>query len=91
MKNGEVVSIDGTHLGHNLPDRNGNRYCINLVSISGNKIVAKKADATATATTTTTTLAAENVTQDAAKAQLTSVSSEQPTATPLNEVYNISN
>ena len=42
LKNGEVVSVDGTHLGHNLPDRNGNRYCINLVSISGNpKTVAK--------------------------------------------------
>ena len=23
-----VVSVDGTHLGHNLPDRHGNRYCI---------------------------------------------------------------
>lgn len=32
---GETVSVDGTHLGHNLPDRNGNRYCINLVSIAG--------------------------------------------------------
>jgi len=32
---GETVSIDGTHLGHNLPDRKGNRYCINLVSIAG--------------------------------------------------------
>jgi peptide methionine sulfoxide reductase MsrB len=29
------VSVDGTHLGHNLPDRRGNRYCINLVSIAG--------------------------------------------------------
>lgn len=28
---GETVSVDGTHLGHNLPDRKGNRYCINLV------------------------------------------------------------
>ncbi len=28
---GETVSVDGTHLGHNLPDRRGNRYCINLV------------------------------------------------------------
>ena len=36
LKNsGETVSIDGTHLGHNLPDRRGNRYCINLVSIAG--------------------------------------------------------
>mmetsp|Transcript_23480 Transcript_23480/g.65321 ORF Transcript_23480/g.65321 Transcript_23480/m.65321 type:complete len:119 (+) Transcript_23480:129-485(+) len=35
LKNGECVSVDGTHLGHNLPDRNGNRYCINLVSIAG--------------------------------------------------------
>ena len=33
---GEVVSVDGTHLGHNLPDRSGNRYCINLVSVAGN-------------------------------------------------------
>ena len=35
LKNGEVVSVDGTHLGHNLPDEKGNRYCINLVSIAG--------------------------------------------------------
>ena len=61
LKNsGETVSIDGTHLGHNLPDSKvrkqdqeadtifsrktlshpsfspqGNRYCINLVSIAG--------------------------------------------------------
>jgi hypothetical protein len=36
LKNGETVSIDGTHLGHNLPDAAGRRYCINLVSIAGN-------------------------------------------------------
>jgi len=35
LKDGESVSVDGTHLGHNLPDRNGNRYCINLVSVAG--------------------------------------------------------
>lgn len=35
LKNGEAVSTVGTHLGHNLPDRNGNRYCINLVSVAG--------------------------------------------------------
>ena len=35
--NGEIVSKDGTHLGHNLPDTKGNRHCINLVSIAGNK------------------------------------------------------
>jgi len=33
---GETVSAAGTHLGHNLPDRTGNRYCINLVCIAGN-------------------------------------------------------
>ena len=27
--------LDGTHLGHNLPDGSGNRYCINLVSVAG--------------------------------------------------------
>lgn len=37
-KSGETVSADGTHLGHNLPDRSGNRYCINLVSIAGNPV-----------------------------------------------------
>ena len=35
LKNGETVSIDGTHLGHNIPDEKGNRYCINILSISG--------------------------------------------------------
>ena len=35
---GETVSVDGTHLGHNLPDRQGNRYCINLVSIAGHAV-----------------------------------------------------
>jgi len=35
LGDGETVSLTGTHLGHNLPDRNGNRYCINLVSIAG--------------------------------------------------------
>jgi peptide methionine sulfoxide reductase MsrB len=36
LKNGEAVSVDGTHLGHNLPDKR-NRYCINLVSVAGSK------------------------------------------------------
>ena len=35
LANGETVSVDGTHLGHNLPDDVGNRYCINLVSVAG--------------------------------------------------------
>jgi len=25
LQNGEAVSTEGTHLGHNLPDRKGNR------------------------------------------------------------------
>eukprot|EP00927_Polykrikos_kofoidii_P058457 TRINITY_DN5298_c0_g2_i1.p1 TRINITY_DN5298_c0_g2~~TRINITY_DN5298_c0_g2_i1.p1 ORF type:complete len:181 (-),score=18.13 TRINITY_DN5298_c0_g2_i1:79-621(-) len=33
---GEVVSSCGTHLGHNLPDQSGNRYCIDLICIAGN-------------------------------------------------------
>lgn len=33
LANGEAVSVDGTHLGHNLPDGRGSRYCINLVSV----------------------------------------------------------
>ena len=35
LPDGEAVSVAGTHLGHNLPDRKGNRYCINLVSVAG--------------------------------------------------------
>ena len=35
LPGGEAVSVDGTHLGHNLPDRKGSRYCINLVSVAG--------------------------------------------------------
>jgi len=35
LPDGETVSVDGTHLGHNLPDAKGNRYCINLVCVAG--------------------------------------------------------
>ena len=35
LEDGETVSVDGTHLGHNLADSQGNRYCINLVSVAG--------------------------------------------------------
>ena len=38
LPDGECVSIDGTHLGHNIPDQKGNRYCINLVSIAGKPV-----------------------------------------------------
>lgn len=36
LPNGETITVDGVHLGHNLPDKKGNRYCINLVCIAGN-------------------------------------------------------
>ena len=32
---GEITSVCGTHLGHNLPDDKGDRYCINLACIAG--------------------------------------------------------
>ena len=35
LSGGETVSINGTHLGHNLPDHDGNRYCINIVCVAG--------------------------------------------------------
>jgi len=41
LPDGETVSLAGTHLGHNLPDDHGSRYCINLVSIAGNHVSAK--------------------------------------------------
>jgi len=38
LSNCETVSLNRTHLGHNLPDSKGSRYCINLVSIAGNPL-----------------------------------------------------
>jgi len=38
LPDGEVVSLYGAHLGHNLPDVTGNRFCINLVSIAGKHV-----------------------------------------------------
>lgn len=43
LSNGETVSVDGTHLGHNLADDKGPRYCINLVSIAGNPTIEEDA------------------------------------------------
>jgi peptide methionine sulfoxide reductase MsrB len=34
LPDGETVSVNGTHLGHNLPDYSGNRYCINIVCVA---------------------------------------------------------
>jgi peptide methionine sulfoxide reductase MsrB len=41
LPGGEAVSLAGTHLGHNLPDSKGNRYCINLVSVAGRPVEEK--------------------------------------------------
>ena len=30
LPDGEVVSTSGTHLGHNIPDEEGHRFCINV-------------------------------------------------------------
>lgn len=35
LSDGECVSVDGTHLGHNIPDHKGARFCINLVCVAG--------------------------------------------------------
>eukprot|EP00178_Gracilaria_changii_P021677 TRINITY_DN64304_c0_g1_i1.p1 TRINITY_DN64304_c0_g1~~TRINITY_DN64304_c0_g1_i1.p1 ORF type:complete len:168 (-),score=24.28 TRINITY_DN64304_c0_g1_i1:67-570(-) len=37
LPNGETITTEGVHLGHNLPDSKGNRYCINLVCIAAPK------------------------------------------------------
>merc|ERR1719181_2300005 len=34
----EVLSACGTHLGSNLPDAKGDRYCLDLSCVSGNPI-----------------------------------------------------
>ena len=35
LPDGECVSTSGSHLGHNIPDGDGLRLCINLVSVAG--------------------------------------------------------
>mmetsp|Transcript_56685 Transcript_56685/g.168727 ORF Transcript_56685/g.168727 Transcript_56685/m.168727 type:complete len:248 (+) Transcript_56685:59-802(+) len=35
LPGGEMRSTCGTHLGHNIPDGEGDRYCIDLVCIAG--------------------------------------------------------
>ena len=35
LSDGEVVSVTGTHLGHNIPDGKGHRFCINLCCVAG--------------------------------------------------------
>lgn len=42
LPSGESISVDGTHLGHNLPDKKGNRYCINIVSIAGVESISQE-------------------------------------------------
>ena len=32
---GRMESVCGTHLGHNIPDSNGARFCIDLVCVAG--------------------------------------------------------
>lgn len=54
LRNGEAISVDGTHLGHNLPDLKGNRYCINLVSVAGNPVEGEATSAGTSATGETT-------------------------------------
>jgi len=38
LRNGEAVSLAGTHLGHNLPDRNGNRTFILVATLHQNHV-----------------------------------------------------
>lgn len=38
---GEISSTCGTHLGHNIPDEKGERFCIDLVCIAGNYLGSK--------------------------------------------------
>jgi peptide methionine sulfoxide reductase MsrB len=44
LANGEAVSNEGTHLGHNLPDSKGNRLCINIVSVAGRPSATSQAE-----------------------------------------------
>lgn len=36
LPDGEAVSVDGTHLGHNLPDGKGNRNLLEVALLAPN-------------------------------------------------------
>lgn len=38
LPSGEMVSTAGTHLGHNKPDKKGNKYIINLCAVAGKPV-----------------------------------------------------
>ncbi len=40
LPDGECVTVDGVHLGHNIPDKHGPRFCINLVCIAGKPLAS---------------------------------------------------
>ena len=42
LPNGECISVDGTHLGHNIPDWCGNRYCARALAASGRTSAAQR-------------------------------------------------
>jgi peptide methionine sulfoxide reductase MsrB len=51
LAGGEMRSTCGVHLGHNLPDGQGDRYCINLVCMAGAPATPAAPAAAAGATT----------------------------------------
>ena len=49
---GPMRSTCGTHLGHNIPDRLGDRFCIDLVCVAGAPALAERGtDATSRSST----------------------------------------
>jgi peptide methionine sulfoxide reductase MsrB len=52
---GRMESICGTHLGHNLPDFSGARYCIDLVCIAGKEVIVPGDDSSSTIVGSNTT------------------------------------
>ena len=40
LPDGETVSTYGVHLGHNLPDRKGNRYCASRAAVSCSRLTS---------------------------------------------------
>jgi hypothetical protein len=44
LRDGEIVSIDGTHLGETKLDSQGRRYQINMAAVSGLPTVVEQPD-----------------------------------------------
>jgi len=93
---GRLESVCGTHLGHNLPDAQGDRFCVDLVCIAGQPPSSSKVQAHTSAPIATSQSSASTATEAMSNSSTTTASglrdkqlaaTPQSAATPLQGTY----